>query len=111
MPKQKKERSHDRSPEKVGFSVALPRVLCGEIEKIAAKETRTRNGQIEHFLAEAVARWHQERQGTPAASPLPDQDATRLRTVVAETVALLGQRGQLAPLPPTAPAPTRPGRH
>jgi hypothetical protein len=53
----KSKRSHDRSPDKIGFSIALPRKLVDELKAIAIEETRTRNGQIEHFLAAAVAEW------------------------------------------------------
>ena len=52
-----KKKSHDRSPDKKGFSVAIPKRLLAEIEKIAKSETRSRNGQIERFLDDCVKRY------------------------------------------------------
>lgn len=52
-----KNKNHDRSPEKKGFSIALPKKLVAEIQKIADAETRSRNGQIEKFLEESVQRY------------------------------------------------------
>lgn len=57
-------KNHDRHPDKKGFSVALPKSLLSEIESIANQEHRSRNGQIEHFLAESVDRW--EKQNKPS---------------------------------------------
>ena len=52
-----KKKSHERSPDKTGFSVALPKKLVAEIKQIAKDETRSRNGQIERFLEECVMRY------------------------------------------------------
>jgi len=52
-------KNHDRAPDKKGFSVAMPKRLIAEIEDIARKENRTRNGQIYHFLERAIADWQQ----------------------------------------------------
>lgn len=54
------KKNHDRAPDKIGFSVALPKSLVAEIEIVAKAEHRSRNGQIEHFLAESVAKWKKE---------------------------------------------------
>lgn len=51
-------KSHDRAPDKKGFSVALPKKLLADIEAIAAEQHRSRNGQIEHFLQDAVDRYN-----------------------------------------------------
>lgn len=59
----KKIRNHDRSPDKQGFSVALPKVLLQQIEDIAKQESRSRNGQIEYFLGQAVEEWQPSRPG------------------------------------------------
>lgn len=53
-----KNKSHERSPDKQGFSIALPKRLVARIQDIAKKETRSRNGQIEKFLEDSVARYH-----------------------------------------------------
>lgn len=58
------KKSHDRAPDKIGFSVALPKSLVAQIEVIAEDQHRSRNGQIEHFLAEAVAKWKRENPET-----------------------------------------------
>jgi hypothetical protein len=63
------KRNHDRSPDKKGFSVALPKHLLELLEKIAAKEHRSRNGQIEMFLEEAVNNWEAEQ--TKDKDPFP----------------------------------------
>jgi hypothetical protein len=63
------KKNHDRSPDKKGFSVALPKQLLSDIEQIAKEEHRSRNGQIEHFLAESVDRW-QANQIKPQSQPL-----------------------------------------
>ena len=59
-----KKRSHDRAPDKLGFSVALPKRLVAEIESIAQSQHRTRNKQIEHFLDGAVKEWLQQNAAT-----------------------------------------------
>jgi hypothetical protein len=63
------KKNHDRAPDKKGFSVALPKQLLSDIEQIAKEEHRSRNGQIEHFLAESVQRWETS-QTQPQAQPL-----------------------------------------
>ncbi|AKC83789.1 hypothetical protein IMCC26134_15175 [Verrucomicrobia bacterium IMCC26134] len=67
------KRPTQRDPKKVAFSVALPRALVAELEHLAKSETRSRNGQIERFLAEAVAKYHAEK-GRPELYPLPEPD-------------------------------------
>lgn len=52
-----KKKSHSRAPDKIGFSIALPEKLATELQEIATRETRSRNGQIEHFLRESVQEW------------------------------------------------------
>ena len=49
-----KKKSHARAADKRNFSVALPITLIDEIAAIAKRESRSRNGQIEHFLKESV---------------------------------------------------------
>lgn len=49
-----KKKSHARAADKRNFSVALPITLIDEIAAVAKRESRSRNGQIEHFLKEAV---------------------------------------------------------
>ena len=49
-----KKKNHARSPDKQGFSVALPKDLLAKIESLAAAETRSRNGQIQHLLEQAL---------------------------------------------------------
>lgn len=58
--KSSNERSHDRSPDKEGFSIALPKELIREISLIAAKEERSRNKQIELLLRLALAMYKTE---------------------------------------------------
>lgn len=53
-------RNHDRSPDKKNFSIALPKGLITDLQMIADQETRSRNGQIEHFLRDAVTDWKKE---------------------------------------------------
>ena len=48
------KKSHDRDPNKRNFSVALPITLIEDLQRIADKETRSRNMQIQHFLEIAV---------------------------------------------------------
>jgi hypothetical protein len=52
-----KTRNHERAPDKKGFSIVLRKTLLKEIEEIALRESRTRNGQIEFFLLRAVEWW------------------------------------------------------
>lgn len=56
------QRNHDRAPDKKNFSIALPKTMIDDLQKIADKETRSRNRQIEHFLSQAVERWKMERK-------------------------------------------------
>lgn len=60
------KKNHARAPDKTGFSVALPNSLLWQVEQIAESEHRSRNGQIEHFLADSVARWKREHPQTEA---------------------------------------------
>lgn len=53
-----KGKNHERSPDKKGFSIALPIHLIDQIQVIADGETRSRNKQIEHFLDNAVKQWN-----------------------------------------------------
>lgn len=62
------KKNHDRSPDKKGFSVALPRDLLAKIEEIAKEEHRSRNGQIEYFLDRSVKKWKADRTGSTAQS-------------------------------------------
>lgn len=54
-------KSHARSPEKRGFSIALPIKLIDQIQTIADKETRSRNGQIQHLLERAIMEYEESR--------------------------------------------------
>lgn len=60
------QRNHSRSKDKRNFSIALPKTMIADLERIAAKETRSRNGQIEHFLAESVAAYKADQKKTEA---------------------------------------------
>ena len=64
-----KNKSHDRSPEKQGFSVALPKKLVADIQKIAKSETRSRNRQIEKFLEDSVAAYFIRNKSNEAVPP------------------------------------------
>lgn len=68
---QMKKKSHDRSPDKKGFSIALPKKLVAEIQAIADDETRSRNGQIELFLKDCVRRY---KAGMAPRKPLESVD-------------------------------------
>lgn len=103
----KPKRPTQRDPNKVAFSVALPKVLVWQIEEIAQTEHRSRNGQIEHFLAEAVAQWkreHPQDHGHVAEDQAP-YDATPASDPAAQ--ALRVRAAQPTP-PPTAPQRTLP---
>ena len=52
-----KPRNHERSPDKRNFSIALPKTMIDDLSFIAKEETRSRNGQIECFLAQSVKEW------------------------------------------------------
>jgi metal-responsive CopG/Arc/MetJ family transcriptional regulator len=59
-------KSHDRSPDKKSFSVALPKQMITELEKISKKEHRSRNGQIERFLERSIVAWREQSKSEPA---------------------------------------------
>jgi hypothetical protein len=110
------KKSHARAAGKTGFSVALPTALTGQIEHIAAAQHRSRNGQIEHFLTDAVARW--QREHPPSLAPYTQPEAYLRRDLVAESDAAPmfqssdrasnGPRARVAkPMPPD-PAPKQP---
>lgn len=110
------KKSHARAAGKTGFSVALPTALTGQIEHIAAAQHRSRNGQIEHFLTDAVARWQREHSPSIATYTQPEVDLRR--DLVAESDAAPGfqssdrssnwLRARVAkPMPPD-PAPKQP---
>lgn len=65
-----KTRSHDRAPDKKGFSIALPKQLLAEIQHIATSETRSRNGQIEKFLDDCVKQY-KAMKSAEKAKPFP----------------------------------------
>ena len=75
-----KKKNHDRSPDKRNFSIALPLTLIADLERIAAKETRSKNRQIEHFLSAQVDKWKAEHKpvATPMLVGLAAPDATQL---------------------------------
>lgn len=59
QPMPRENKSHDRAPDKMSFSVALKRTLVAEINRYADAEGRNRNAQIAWMLNEAVqARKH-----------------------------------------------------
>lgn len=64
------KKSHDRSPDKKGFSIALPIALIADLERISKAETRSRNGQIERLLQESVRLW-KESMAEKQAKPVP----------------------------------------
>lgn len=98
------KRNHDRAADKTGFSVALPKKLVAELEDIAKKETRTRNGQIEHFLSESVARYWAEKSAA-------GKGEGQLQSLVHQTVALLEKRAAAQPpTPRTDPRSATPGQ-
>ena len=110
-------RPTQRDTQKVAFSVALPRVLVSQVEHVAHAETRSRNGQIERFLTEAVARWKIENPTKLSSSTYvqPEPDLTRdLAAEVDESPAdpaaqALRARASKPTPPPTAPKRPRPG--
>lgn len=65
-----KAKNHDRSPEKKGFSVALPKTLIAEVEAIAKSEHRSRNGQIERFLEQSVKLYRESQKPNGNHEPL-----------------------------------------
>ena len=63
------------SPDKKAFLLRLPPEVWSQIERLAASELRSVNGQIEYLLREALAR--RVGTGTTAAPPTvvaPDSD-------------------------------------
>ena len=50
----KKQKNHDRAPDKVQTSIAIPKVLMSKIEQVAAAETRNRNNTIQWLLENAI---------------------------------------------------------
>lgn len=65
-----KGKNHSRAPGKKGFSIALPVVLIDQLQRIAEKETRSRNGQIERFLEQQVEEYLKSK-GPPAKKAIP----------------------------------------
>jgi len=61
------------SPDKKAFLLRLDRELWAAIERLAAAELRSINGQIEYLLREALAR----RIGSPQGPPLRKAGPTR----------------------------------
>ena len=104
------KKNHDRAPDKIGFSVALPKSLVAQIEAMANDQSRSRNGQIEHFLKEAVARWQRD-HAEPHLLVAEDVAAYDARPKPPDPVgdALKVRAGQTIP-PPTAPAAKPPAR-
>lgn len=110
------KKSHARATGKTGFSVALPTALTGQIEHIAAAQHRSRNGQIEHFLTDSVARWQREHPTSLAPYTQPEADL-RCDLVAESDAAPLfslsdrasnGLRAQVAKPMPLGPAPKQP---
>lgn len=70
------------SPDKKAFLLRLPPDVWGQIERLAATELRSVNGQIEYMLRDALARRLGGSGGglTPAeASPPDDASASKAR--------------------------------
>ncbi len=89
-----KKKNHDRSPDKQGFSIALPRTLVSAIEQIAEEEQRSRNGQIEYFLARAVKDWRTAHPTSEAVMGM-DVSPSRIQEAVAlRTAALVAPKGR-----------------
>jgi len=55
------------SPDKKSFALRLDPALWAEIERLAAQELRSANGQIEYLLREALARRGIRPDQSPAA--------------------------------------------
>jgi hypothetical protein len=55
------------SPDKKAFALRLDPALWAQVERLAAQELRSANGQVECLLREALAR----RGIKPASSPAP----------------------------------------
>jgi hypothetical protein len=58
------------SPDKKAYLLRLPHEVWGQIERLAAAELRSVNGQIEYLLRESLAR----RMGSDALAPSPGDD-------------------------------------
>ena len=110
------KKSHARAAGKTGFSVALPTALTGQIEHMAATQHRSRNGQIEHFLTDAVARWQREHPASLVTYAQPEADLQRDLVAESDAAPMFqssdrasnGPRGRVAkPMPPD-PAPKQP---
>jgi hypothetical protein len=73
-----KKKSHARAPDKRNFSVALPITLIDALEKIAMKEDRSRNRQIESFLKEKVQEYKAKKglQSLPNSPGKPEAVAS-----------------------------------
>jgi len=67
------------SPDKKAFLLRLPPDVWAQVERLAASELRSVNGQIEYLLRESLAR----RTGapvTPPGGPAPHQAARKKRS-------------------------------
>jgi hypothetical protein len=68
------------SPDKKAFLLRLPPDVWAQLERLAASELRSVNGQIEYLLREALARRIGTDASSPAESPTqpkPDSKARR----------------------------------
>ena len=61
------------APERKPFLLRIPPELWQEIEKWAADELRSVNGQIEFILRQAVAKRKSQAPKEPGEPPAPDQ--------------------------------------
>jgi hypothetical protein len=84
------EKNHDRSPDKMGFSVALPRDLVAKIQSIAKSETRSRNAQIQRFLELAVREWSESQNGPPGDPPSSAKPPQRAGNCQAASIGRVG---------------------
>lgn len=64
-------KSHDRSPEKQGFSIALPKHMIEELKNISKEEDRSRNSQIERLLREGIDAWNSQHKAAKSSKPAP----------------------------------------
>ena len=103
----KPKRPTQRDPSKVAFSVALPKILVWQIEQIAEAEHRSRNGQIEHFLADSVARW--KRENPQAEAHVAEDQAPYGVTAPTPAERVLQERADTVAQPVSAPVPPAPG--
>jgi hypothetical protein len=65
------------SPDKKAFLLRLPPDVWAQLERLAASELRSVNGQIEYLLREALAR----RTGAESAGKADARSPTRRRDV------------------------------